>query len=283
MAIVSFWSNGKEETAKTLSIVAVATNMAIEHNFKILIVSTNYNDDTLETCYWVKEKIQRQSVIDIPGTMGMQKNHDIDSGIEGLAKIVRANRTTPEIITNYTKIVFKDRLEVLLGIKSKSYEEYEKLRSYYVDILQAANQYYDLVFVDATKGLDGNFARSILDISDLVVSNVTQRLKIVDNFLEIKKNEKIFQKPNNIILVGRYDKFSKFNAKNLARYMGEREICVVPYNTLFFEACNEGKVADYFLRFRLVDETDRNAEFIKEVSKTTEKIVYKLQELQMNM
>ena len=45
MAIVSFWSNGKEETAKTLSIVSIATNMAIEHNYKILLMSTNYNND----------------------------------------------------------------------------------------------------------------------------------------------------------------------------------------------------------------------------------------------
>lgn len=66
MAIVSFWSNGKEETAKTLSIVAIATNMAIEHNFRILLVSTNYNDDTLETCYWPKDKIKKQPIIDVP-------------------------------------------------------------------------------------------------------------------------------------------------------------------------------------------------------------------------
>ena len=29
MAVVTFWSNGKEETAKTLSIAAIATDMAI--------------------------------------------------------------------------------------------------------------------------------------------------------------------------------------------------------------------------------------------------------------
>ena len=52
MAIITFWSNGKEETAKTLSVSAIATYMAIEHNMKILVLSTNYNDSTLETCYW---------------------------------------------------------------------------------------------------------------------------------------------------------------------------------------------------------------------------------------
>lgn len=41
MSIITFWSNGKEETAKTLSIAAIATNIAMERNFKILIVPTN--------------------------------------------------------------------------------------------------------------------------------------------------------------------------------------------------------------------------------------------------
>ena len=59
MSIITFWSNGKEETAKTLSIAAIATNIAMERNFKILIDPTNYNDDTLELCFWEKEEERR--------------------------------------------------------------------------------------------------------------------------------------------------------------------------------------------------------------------------------
>ena len=40
MAIITFKSNEIKETAQTLSIAAVATQMAIEHNVKILVVST---------------------------------------------------------------------------------------------------------------------------------------------------------------------------------------------------------------------------------------------------
>lgn len=279
MAIVSFWSNGKEETAKTLSIAAIATNMAIEHNYKVLIMSTNYNDDSLEACYWEPDKGTKTIQGIVP-----QGAHNFDSGIEGLARIIKSNRVTPELITNYTKIVFKDRLEVLLSIKSKSYEEYERLRSVYVDILETANQYYDLIFVDVNKGLENEFIRSILESSDLIISNITQSMKIINSFMEVRKKEKLLQGKRNLLLIGRYDRFSKYNAKNIARYMGEKtDICVIPYNTLFFEACNEGKVADFFLRIRTVDESDRNAVFVKEVTKATEIIDYKLQELQMKM
>ena len=278
MAIVTFWSNGKEETAKTLSIAAIATNMAIDHNYRILVLSTNYNDDTLEGCYWEKSKPKKMLTgLEMPGAMV-----EIDNGIEGLAKAIKSNRATPELISNYTKIVFKDRLDVLLSIKSSSYDEYQRLRDIYPEILDTADQYYDLIFVDVNKGLDNEFIRDMLKKSDLVITNLTQRIKIIDDFMKLREKEKMFLKKNNMILIGRYDRYSKYTAKNIARYMNLKdEISVIPYSTLFFEACNEGQVADFFLRYKTVDETDRNAAFIKEVRKVTEKIDYKLQELKM--
>ena len=35
MAIISFWSGEDKQSAQTLSMVAVATYMAIEHNYRI--------------------------------------------------------------------------------------------------------------------------------------------------------------------------------------------------------------------------------------------------------
>lgn len=112
MSIITFWSNGKEETAKTLSIAAIATNIAMERNFKILIVPTNYNDDTLELCFWEKEE-ERRGLNIFNGV-----KNDLTAGIEGLARAITSNKATPEIIKNYTKIVFRDRLEILPSIRT---------------------------------------------------------------------------------------------------------------------------------------------------------------------
>lgn len=276
MSIITFWSNGKEETAKTLSIAAIATNIAMERNFKILIVPTNYNDDTLELCFWEKEEERRGLNI-----FNDVKN-DLTAGIEGLARAITSNKATPEIIKNYTKIVFRDRLEILPSIRTESYQEYEKIRTIYKEIIQTANKYYDLVIVDLNKGLDNNIATEILECSDLIVVSITQRLKIINAYMELKKENPIFAQNNVMTLIGRYDRFSKYSGKNVARYLGEKkEPLLIPYCTLFFESCNEGKIADFFLRFRKISDTDRNAIFINEVKKTSEKIIYKLQELQM--
>lgn len=59
MSIVTFWSNGKEQTGKTLSIAAISTYMAIEHNYRILVISTGHKDDTLDSCFWEQKKVKR--------------------------------------------------------------------------------------------------------------------------------------------------------------------------------------------------------------------------------
>ena len=277
MAIITFWSNEKNETAQTLSMAAVATYMAIEHNYKILILSTKYQDKTLEECFWDLSK-SKALIREITGN----KKVSLDSGIDGLIKIIASNKTSPEIVTNYTRIVFKDRLDVLFSTEeSKTEEEYMGVKKIYPEIIKTANQYYDLVFVDLNKGLDEEYNKEILEMSDVIMVNLTQRLRLINDFAKLREEEEFLKKRNIMLLLGRYDKFSKYSVKNIARfYHMKKEPLDVPYNTLFFEACSEGKIADFFLRMHNLDKADRNAVFIKEVKKIAESIIYKLQELQ---
>ena len=121
-------------------------------------------------------------------------------------------------------------------------------------------------------------------MSDVIVVNVEQKIDMINDFNELKNSEELLSKNNIILNIGRFDHFSKYSVKNISRYLGiKKDISVIPYNTLYFEAASEEDVADLFLKIRKVDETDRNANFVKEVKQAVEKIVYKLQELQMRM
>ena len=88
-----------------------------------------------------------------------------------------------------------------------------------------------------------------------------------------------------MLLVGRYDRNSKYNTKNITRYLKEKKIVsAVPYNTLFFEACSEGSIIEFMLKAKnITDETDTNSIFIKEIKSIDEGIIFKLQELQMKI
>ena len=281
MSIVTFYNNNKEQTGKTMSIAAIATFMSIEHNYRILIVSTTNEEDNLKNCFW-EEKRKKRNL----GIFGPNASLEVQNGVEGLTRIIRSNKITPDIITNYTKVVFKDRLEVLLGSdKNESNSpELQNIGQVYPEIIKSANQYYDLVLIDLDENIDEETKNTILNMSDVVIVNLNQRLRSVNKYAEDKMNNEI-QARRKLILIGKYDRYSKYNSKNITRYLGEKnQVLTVPYNTLFMEAGEEAGVPDLFLRFRkMTDTEDSNGFFISEVRRASENIIYRLQDLQMKL
>ena len=280
MSIVAFWSNEEKETGQTMSMVALSTYMAIEHNYRMLNVSTSFGDRTLEKSYWY----ERKSPAVIAGMPNNQAQLGLENGIEGLVKIISSNKTATGSIANYTKVVFRDRLDVLCAPKATRREDYNRIAQMYPTVLQTANKNYDFVFVDVSKDMPQEQSKQILELADVIVVNITQKLEIINNFIRLKEANDFFKKNNIMINMGRYDRFSKYNVKNVSRYMKlKRGIYAVPYNTLFFEACSEGSVAELFLRFKRLESEDNNTPFIKELSVFSQDLIYKVQELQMKM
>lgn len=278
MSIITFFNSGKEQTGKTLSLVAICTHLAIEHNYRILIMSTGYRDENLDHCFWQQKKVKKNL-----GIFGPNTNLEIEEGISGLIKIMRSNKLSPDIITNYTKIIFKDRLEVLQTFKG-SINEYNQINQYYSEIVNLANSYYDLVFVDLDNQVEENTRKTIIDNSNLIVANLSQRLTSINRFMQEKQQDPILNSKKTLLLIGRYDKYSKYNIKNISRYMGEKnKVSTIPYNTLYFEACEEAAVPDLFLKLRKTEEEDRNNFFLAEVKRAAENIIYRLEDLAMKM
>lgn len=274
MSIVTFWNNGKEQTGKTLSLAAIATHLAVEHNNRILVISTGYHDENLDNCFWEAKKVKRNL-----GLFGPNTNVAMQEGISGLTRMMKSNKLSPDQITNYTKIILKDRLEILPTYKGEK-GEYNDIRRYYPDIINLANNYYDLVLVDLDKQVQDDIADLIMENSNLIVANLSQRLTSINSFMELREEKPILKSKKTLLLIGRYDKYSKYNIKNITRYLGERnKVSTIPYNTLFFEACEEAKVPDLFLNLRKTGEDDRNGFFLAEVKRTVDNIIYRLEDL----
>lgn len=277
MSIVTFCNSSLEQTGKTMSIAAIATYMSIEHNYRILVVSTTNREDALKRCFWEEKKKKRNL-----GIFGPNASLEVENGVEGLARVIRSNKISPNVITNYTKVVFKDRFEVLLGCEVPP-SDGTVIETFYPSIIKSANQYYDLVFVDLDENVDEETRKTIIHDSDIVVINMSQRLRSISKFMDMKGNNQALNSNKVLILIGRYDKFSKYNDKNITKYLREKQqVSVVPYNTLFFEACSEGTVIDLLLKLRsITDDTDRNVMFVKELKNLDNNIIVKMQELQM--
>lgn len=273
MAIISFWSEGDREAGKTASLAAIATQISIDNTYKTLIFNAEYNDSSLEECFWPPKKPRKEAFM-------LGNRADLATGTTGVAKAILSNKTSPEIIKYYTKTIYKDRLE-LLTEDNITQEDYQNQRRTYKEIAKIANRYYNLVLVDISGSPEESITRSILEESDIVVVNLPQNIKKINEYLELKRTNKVFNTEKTIVLIGRCDKNSKYNAKNLSRQTNIRDLYPLPYNTQFLEAINEGKITEFFTKFRGRIHPDENTYFLEEVKKNSERILEKLKELQM--
>lgn len=285
MAIVTFWNADREQSGVSISTVAVATKMAIERNLKVLIVSAAYNDSTIKNCFWKENAVRKQ-------IMAGRSSVAIENGVEGLSRLIASNKIEPESITDYTHVIFKNTLEVLDGYmenptktKEENLREYNNISKNYPAILNVANQYYDMVLVDLSRELDENVKNEILKMATINLYIAGQKLRSLDYYMQLKAENPIVAEPKNIIVIGKYSHYSKYNKSNLQKYLKEKkELSVIPFNILLFEAAEEIGVVDLFYRLsRIKDTTDSNYIFMKELDKLVEKILEKIKELQMRM
>ncbi len=277
MAIIGFWSGSEKESGQTVSIAAIATHMAVEHNYKILLVDATFNDDTMERCFWNVNNAKK----DVVQVLNRGKM-DISSGAEGLISAVVSNKATPEIITNYTRVVFKNRLDVLCGLKTKVRQEYLKSLNLYKDLIKTADKYYDLVFIDLEKTLKEEITKTLLESTNIIVYSFTKNLKQADEYISnITTNKDILKKDKVIPLLSNSDENVVYNQRNVTRYIGEkREVATIPYNSSFVKNISEAGVAQFFLTTRLSNKiNDKNSNFVNCVEDACQKIIYKLQEL----
>lgn len=266
MSVITFWGDGKVETGQTASMAGIATQLTVEHNYKILLVNTKHNDSSLEECFW-------KQVLD-------PRRTDLETGITGLIKAISSNKATPEIITNYTRAVFKDRLEVLTDGNILK-DTYDKQKQYISNIIKIAKKAYDLVFVDLEGSIEDPFTQSILGESSMVVISLTQREKIIKELVKVQQTNPLLNKNNIMFLMGKYDKNSKYNTKNVERTYRLKDVMPIPYNTLFFESASEGGLADFFTQFRKLKPTNPQAPLVNSMEEFSERMIYRLKELQM--
>lgn len=277
MAVISFWNALEKATGQTSSIIAIATQMAIEHNYRILIIDATFKDQTMEKAFW-KDKKTSKALQELTGG-----KLDISSGAEGLVSAVASNKATPEIITNYTKIVFKNRLDVLLGLKTEIREEHENSMMLYKDLITAASKFYDLVLVDLSKGLSKPSTKVLLEKSNIIAYTMPPNLMNIDYYKKLKQSDKLIASSKVLPILARSDESSSYNVKNTTRYIKEKEtIATVPYNVRFMEATNESRTAEFFTKAKLSKSSyEVNENFYGEVQRACSIIINKIKELNL--
>ena len=276
MPITTFWSNNEKAIGQTTTASIVAITMAMNYNYKILLLSVDYDNNILEMSFGAQESNKK-----ILKDLGQTTQVNLGAGIEGLMKLANSNRVTPELIHDYTKIIFKNRLEVLYPLAKKEDDstiEEEDIMEKMINIINNASKYYDQVIIDLKKGKKYEQQLEILKLSDVIVMNVDQRIDTIQEALEMEAVQKHSRKI--IWNICKYDKNSKYNSKNLLRTILKKEaLFKTPYNTLLSEATQEGRIVELMLKFRTIKGNDEKFEIITSSKELVEAIMMKYKQM----
>ncbi len=269
MPIVSFWSTVEStQTATTSTIVAVACCMASKSKYKILLTQTHYQNMDLETSFDNLDKKSSKGNLDIA-----------DTGMDALDRLYRSNKLNPENISNYASPLIRGKLELLYGTFKNDKDSYDRVLETMPMIIEQSSRLYDIVMVDLSRGYNSAEINQILQQSDLIVLTMSQKMQVLKKIFKDINELKILQEKPIIPVIGKYDRFSTYTNKNIARNFNyKKPIYTIPYNTQFFDACNEGKALNFFATNINADiATDRNGYFINETNKLSGAILSALE------
>lgn len=269
MPIVTFWNPVETaQTSTTSSIAAVAAMLPGKCKYRTLVMQTHYSDFSLESSFFNMDKLGNKGSLDIA-----------DTGVDALDRLLRSNKLTPESIANYAKPIYKgERLEVLYGTFKNDLDSYSRILETLPIMIDYANQFYDIVLVDLNKGTSNQEINKILQKSDLIVLTMSQSMTNLKKVFKAMDTLKILQEKPIIPVIGKYDRFSKYNDKNIARAFNyKKKLYTIPYNTQFFDACNDGALTTFISQnIRANPALDRNGYFIGETGKLVDEIINSL-------
>ncbi len=135
MSVITFVNVDRKEIAQTMSVAALASCMGIEHAYRTLIMSTDFNDKTMENCFFNENK--KSQARELINQMG-RKNIDVSSGMEGLVRMFASNTASSEIIRSYTRPILNERLDLLEGPRTSDIKDYQQISTYFSNIAEYA-------------------------------------------------------------------------------------------------------------------------------------------------
>lgn len=256
MGQVAFWSQRHGQSGNSTNLIAVAMMIGMEYVARTLVSHTHWAMSPLETTF-IKEK--QITISDMDYT---------NFGLDALERLVRSNRLAPNMVSDYTDTILRNRLELLRGTAKPSEEMYISSFKDVIDkIHEAAKEFYNLSLIDVSSGNGNALTNAVLQSSDVIVVNLNQNRAVLEEFFSTDQPKWLNDKPY-LIVIGQYDRYSKYSVANIKRmYKPQAPIFTVPHCTGFMDALNDRLIVEFFLKNKNITGSHDNHFFMTEVRK----------------
>lgn len=261
---IAYWSNWKGAGRTTSNMACTTILGALQSKRKNVLLENHYNLRNLEEVL-----VNRRW-----NNMVREENYYYSQlGLDSLMRRMHSNLMDDNIIES-SSITFCDNLLYYIPqshVTNKEFLEYELSRVIHI-LLEKLEKFGDIVSID-TAGREKLSSKTILELADMVVVNLSQDPVTLDDFFE---NYSTLRK-KAVYLVGNYNPYSKCNLKSITkRYQIDRdEIGIIPYNIEFHDALSDGTVISFLNRNYGCKKNNENYFFMREAIRSTNMILSK--------
>lgn len=264
MSTVMFWSPQAGHGRTSSHTALVTLTAALQYRLRILVCHNQAQGESIESGLMAQ------------GTIVSTAYQESDIGIDSVRRLLSSRKLNKNNISDYTIPLLKDRLDLLPGTMVASHSSSVEEGSDWQDILNIANEYYDLVIVDVGSGMD---KVELLKQADSVVVNMSQNSNHLESFFNTASQwANIHQQPWTTVL-GAYDSDSKCAVANIRRKFGLKQpIFAIENDAQFRDAWNAQTLLSFVRRNLGVTQPRKYAELFKQTTMLTEHILTQLNE-----
>lgn len=260
---IAFWSPYHGQTGTTTTALAMASMTAMVNNYKVLLGHSHFQRSTLERCLIPKRQENDEGISEFS-----------DNGLDALRRLAKNGRLLPEKVSDYTTpLLAGNRLDLLQGLEDTndmdSKEEINILRR----IFSRSKAVYDLVMIDVHSGSSQQLTRMLLEDADVVVVCLNQNRWLLEDYFNNESNGELLAGKRVIHHISSYNRNSKYTVRNIRKLYGLDRVIATPYSSDLMDACNSGKVLDFFMRHLGSTGKDRFYPMMKLLSESMETLL----------
>ncbi|GAB6990070.1 hypothetical protein [Paenibacillus pini] len=257
MSTVAFWSPLQGGSGSTAHTAAVASCIGMDYRLRMLLGHGGMAGERIEGAF-PANRTTMDSLLSFQ-----------DQGMDALERLCVNRRLNRDNFRDYTISLLPERLDIVTGNGKKEGTMPGYRPQLLNTIMTVANQYYDLVAMDAGCGCDGSRHpgdQALLDSADLVVVSLTQSIQGLEEFFTGENVPGVLKDKPYMIVMGRYDRDSHCTLQNVKRRFGFKgSIHGIPYSTDFMDAWNMHGVMSYMQRSRNLNARHPSSKFYESI------------------
>lgn len=246
---IAFWSNVHGQSATTSNALAVAIMGALMNQSRVALLQSHFTLNNLDNA--------------LVGDYAEDLNSFNDIGIDALIRDIKSAPLSEETVLNDCISLMNRQLSLYPCTRKSNRDTYEKdMLNIFNRVMDGVEAYHQDTYIDTASGFNP-LTRKILDNSDLVVVNLSQNQRMVQEYIDSDPlgGKKV------IYLIGNYNCNSRYNLRNLNRRHPTMKgrTAAVPYCVDYLDAQGEGETIKFMLKNYECGADDKNHFFIQSV------------------